>query len=48
MHDDNEWAIEVVPDDGDVGAAPHDGGASSGRPDGLADGIEYSMPVRPA
>ncbi len=48
VHDDNEWSIEVVPDDGDeVGAVPHDAGASDGRgPEGLAEGIEYSMPVR--
>ena len=45
VHDDNEWAIEVVPDDGDARAATHDGSASNGRPDGLAEGIEYSMPV---
>jgi len=47
VHDDNEWSIEVVPDNGgDAGAVPHDMSAGAGRSDGLAEGIEYSMPVR--
>ena len=42
VHEDNEWAIEVVPDAGDASNAS---AASALRQDDLADGIEFSMPV---
>ncbi len=43
VHEDNEWAIEVVPDAGDASGVS---AASTVRQDDLAEGIEYSMPVR--
>ena len=45
MHEDNSWGISVVPEE--PSSAAHGGpGHSAQSRDGLADGIEYSMPVR--
>ena len=45
VHEENEWAIEVVPD-GSSSVEHAETGVSAAQSDGLAEGIQYSMPVR--
>jgi ubiquitin-like modifier-activating enzyme 5 len=44
LHEDNEWEIEVVPEEEPAGTA----GGSEGPLHALAEGLQFSMPVRPA